>query len=80
MQNSALSFSILVDAEKVDISQILAAFGDLYQVKFNEDLELVTIRHYDQATIDRVTVDKEVILQQKTRETARLIVKERIVI
>ncbi len=80
MQNSALSFSILMDAEKVDISQILAAFGDLYQVKFNEDLELVTIRHYDQATIDRVTVDKEVILQQKTRETARLIVKERIVI
>lgn len=80
MQNSALSFSILVDAEKVNIPQILDAFGDIYQVKFNEDLELVTIRHYDQATIDRVTVDKEVLLQQKTRETARLIVKERIAI
>lgn len=80
MQNSALNFSILVDAEKVDIPQILSLFGDSYQVKFNEGLELVTVRHYDQATIDRVTLDKDVILQQKTRETARLIVKQQIII
>ena len=80
MQNSALSFSVLVDAEKVDIPQILELFGDAYQVKFNEGLELVTIRHYDQATIDRVTIDKDVLLQQKTRETARLIVKQKILI
>ncbi len=80
MQNSALSFSILVDAKKVNIPQILEEFEDSYQVKFNEGLELVTIRHYDQATIDRVTVDKDVLLQQKTRETARLIVKQKIMI
>jgi aspartate kinase len=77
MQNSALDFSILVDAEKVSIDRILELFSDDYQVKFNEGLELVTIRHYDQATIDRVTVDKEILLQQKTRETARLVVKQK---
>lgn len=80
MQNSALSFSILLDAEKIDIPQILNVFGDSYQIKFNEGLELVTIRHYDQATIDRVTVDKDILLQQMTRETARLIVKQKIMI
>ncbi len=77
MQNSALDFSILVDAEKVSIDRILELFSDDYRVKFNEGLELVTIRHYDQTTIDRVTVDKEILLQQKTRETARLVVKQR---
>lgn len=77
MQNSALDFSILVDAEKVSIDRILELFSDDYQVKFNEGLELVTIRHYDEATIDRVTVDKEILLQQKTRETARLVVKQK---
>ncbi|MDG1334310.1 MAG: aspartate kinase [Crocinitomicaceae bacterium] len=77
MQNSALDFSILVDAEKVSIDRILELFSDDYRVKFNEGLELVTIRHYDQATIDRVTVDKEILLQQKTRETARLVVKQK---
>ncbi|MCJ8290261.1 MAG: aspartate kinase [Flavobacteriales bacterium] len=77
MQNSALNFSILVDAEKVSIDRILELFSGDYEVKFNEGLELVTIRHYDQATIDRVTVDKEIILQQKTRETARFVVKQK---
>ncbi|MFT5859258.1 MAG: aspartate kinase [Flavobacteriaceae bacterium] len=77
MQNSALNFSILVDEDKVSIERILDLFEDSYNVKFNGGLELVTIRHYDQATIDRVTTNKEILLQQKTRETARLVVKQK---
>ncbi len=77
MQNSALNFSILVDEEKVSIEEIQRLFEDTYNVRFNQGLELVTVRHYDQETLDRVTTDKEIILQQKTRETARLIVKQR---
>jgi aspartate kinase len=77
MQNSALNFSIIVDADKISIPRILELFEDNYRVKFNENLELVTIRHYDQATIDRVTLDKDILLQQKTRDTARLVVKQR---
>ena len=80
MQNSALQFSILLDEEKVNTQDILDMFSDTYQVKFNTGLELVTVRHYDQATLDRVTVDKDVLLQQKTRETARLIVKQKILV
>ena len=77
MQNSALQFSILLDGDKVKTQDILDLFSDMYQVKFNTGLELITIRHYDQATLDRLTVGKEIILQQKTRETARLIVKHK---
>lgn len=75
MQNSALNFSILLDADKVDVDELLRIFEDTYLVKFNEGLELITVRHYDDATINRLTEGKEIILQQKTRETARLIVK-----
>jgi aspartate kinase len=77
MQNSALNFSVLLDAEKVDINEIVRLFSDDYQVRYNTGLELVTIRHYDQATLDRVTIDKIVLLEQKTRDTARLIVKQK---
>lgn len=77
MQNSALSFSILLDEEKIDVNKIKDVFSDSYDVKYNGGLELVTIRHYDQATIDRVTVDKDVLLQQKTRQTARIVVKQK---
>ena len=75
MQNSALNFSILLDEQKVNTDEILSLFKDTYHVKFNEGLELITIRHYDQKTIDMLTKEREVLLQQKTRETARFIVK-----
>ncbi|TNF49581.1 MAG: aspartate kinase [Bacteroidetes bacterium] len=77
MQNSALSFSILLDHSKVEPEKILQLFNDTYAVKYNEGLELVTIRHYDQATIDRVTEGKEIILEQKTRQTARIVMKNK---
>lgn len=77
MQNSALSFSILVDAQKIDIQTILKTFQKDYEIRYNEGLELVTIRHYDQATIDRVTVNKEILLQQFSRQTARIVMKDK---
>ena len=73
MQNSAVSFSFCCDKSKVDIEKLIKHFNDEYIVKYNEPLELVTIRHYDDATIKRVTVDKRVLIEQKSRETARLV-------
>jgi aspartate kinase len=75
MQNSALSFSILVDSQKTSPETILNLFSTNYEVRYNEGLELVTIRHYDNATIERVTQNKEIILQQRTRHTARFVLK-----
>ncbi len=77
MQNSALSFSVLVDQDRVSSAKVLEAFQDDYDVRFNENLELVTIRHYDQATIDRVMQGKEMILEQKSRHTARFVMKNK---
>ena len=76
MQNSAVSFSFCVDAEKVDLKKLYDHFTIHYLVKYNEGLELVTIRHYDQPTIERVTVDKEIYLEQKSRHTARIVMKD----
>ena len=75
MQNSALSFSILFDRKKMDPETLLKEFGDKYEIRYNEGLELVTIRHYDQATIDRVTADKQILVEQRTRQTIRIAMK-----
>ena len=73
MQNSAVSFSFCCDKARLDMDKLIEHFKQEYIVKYNEPLELVTIRHYDDATLKRVTVDKKVILEQKSRETARLV-------
>lgn len=77
MQNSALSFSIVFDRSKTDPMRLVEKFKDQYEVRFNEGLELVTIRHYDQATIDRVTVDKDILVEQRTRFTIRMVMKNK---
>jgi aspartate kinase len=75
MQNSALSFSILFDRSKTDPMRLLEKFQDQYNVKYNEQLELVTIRHYDDATIARVSANKPILLEQRTRHTIRMVMK-----
>ena len=75
MQNSALSFSILVDAKKVAIPKLLSVLKNSFNVKYNDNLELVTIRHYNTETIESICKDKIVIIEQKTRHTARFVLK-----
>jgi aspartate kinase len=75
MQNSALSFSILVDAKKVSIPELLSVLKNTFNVKYNDNLELVTIRHYNTETIESICRDKIVIIEQKTRHTARFVLK-----
>lgn len=76
MQNSALSFSFACDQEKINADEIYNLFHNDYTVKYNENLELVTIRHFNQETIDRVMENKEMLLEQKTRQTIRILMKD----
>ena len=73
MQNSAVSFSFCSDIKSIDIKKFIDHFEDEYIVKYNEPLELVTIRHYDDETLKRVAVGKQIILEQKSRQTARMV-------
>ena len=78
MQNSALSFSILLDELKINKEKILEYFKKEYSIKYNEGLELITIRHYDEQIISKMTKGKVILVEQKTRETARFVVKNKL--
>ncbi len=76
MQNSALSFSVCVDHNERRLHNLFQLLEKDYRVLFNTGLELITIRHYDQATIDRVMADgKEILLEMRSRITAQFVVK-----
>lgn len=75
MQNTALTFSICID-NKGDWKQLLNDFSERYQVKYNDSLELVTVRHYNQETIERITINKNILLEQRTRNTVQLVLED----
>lgn len=73
MQNSAISFSLCIDDDSHKLSDLLQTLQKDYRVLYNQKLELITIRYYDQATIDRVTANKKVLLEVKSRYTVQLV-------
>jgi len=75
MQNSAISFSLAIDNDKRKLPDLIKTLQKEYRVLYNEGLELITIRYYDQATIDRVTIGKKILLEVKSRYTVQLVVK-----
>lgn len=76
MQNSALNFSALFDAKQFNADHVMSSFYDHYHVRYNENLELVTIRPYNDSIIQELVEGKEVLLEQRTRETVRFVVRK----
>lgn len=74
MQNSALAFSVVVDDSPRSRSLIEDLRRD-YEVRYNEGCELVTVRHHDEDTLGRLTNGREVLIEQRSRVTARFVLK-----
>ena len=77
MLNSAISFSVSVDNDEQKIKCLIDDLKETFKVKYNKGLELVTIRYYNQETIDRVTANKEVLLEVKSRHTCQMVMKNK---
>lgn len=75
MQNSALSFSVCVDASRGSIEGVADRLSDNFDLVYNENVELVTIRHYTQAAIDAIVGGREVLLEQRSRHAAQLVLR-----
>jgi len=76
MQNSAISFSVCVDNNERNLKHLFDELGKNYKLRYNTGLELITIRHYDQATIDRVMEDgKMILLEMRSRLTAQFVAR-----
>lgn len=76
MQNSAISFSVCVDNDPFKIPELLIELQKDFRVLYNEDLMLVTVRHYYPSTIEQLTKGKKVLLEQRSRQTAQVVLKE----
>ncbi|PWS29255.1 aspartate kinase [Pedobacter yonginense] len=77
MLNSAISFSVSIDDDANKIEKLIRDLATEFTVKYNKGLELVTIRYYNQQTIDRVTVNKDILLEVKSRHTCQMVMKNK---
>lgn len=74
-QNTAISLLCCFDehAEKTD--QLASAASEIFDVEVEKNLTLLTIRHYDDATIKKLTENKVIVLTQKTPVTVQVLMR-----
>ncbi|HBZ67230.1 MAG TPA: aspartate kinase [Bacteroidales bacterium] len=74
MQNSAISFSVCVDGDARRIPRVISQLNASFKVRYNEGLQLITIRRYTQGVIDHVVAGRTILVEQRSRLTAQLVV------
>ena len=75
IQNSALSFSVCIEDNFNNFERLLQNLKPDYKVKYNKNLVLYTVRHFDEKAVDELENGRELLLKQRSRETVQLIVK-----
>jgi aspartate kinase len=78
MQNSALKFMICVNNDKRKIPAIVEQLEEDFKVSYETGLELITIRYFDESTIERVMINKELIVEHRDEKNIQLVVRERV--
>lgn len=75
MQNSAISFSICVNEEENKMNHLIELLGEMYEVRYNTNLQLMTVRHYNEEILATLKGEKEVLLEQRSRHTTRFVMR-----
>ncbi|MFC2175789.1 aspartate kinase [Bacteroidota bacterium] len=75
MQNSAVKFMFSTENDAHKLEELKKALNDEYEISLIENAELVTVRHFDEPTLKRVTGEKKILLEHRTAKTAQLVIK-----
>ena len=76
MQNSAISFSICTDFDSHKINPLIEELQKEFKVLYNNPVQLMTIRNYDQDTITKLSAGKIILIEQRSRNTHQMVLKD----
>ena len=74
MQNSAISLSLCLEDKYNNLNDFLNQLNETYQISHEEDVNLYTIRHFDDQSEKVVPLDRE-LLRQTLKETLQIVTK-----
>ena len=75
MQNSALNFSVCANVKTTMCAALIKELSADFLVRYNEDVDLFTIRHYENHIFPEKLKQKTVLIQQRSRSTLRYVLR-----
>ena len=74
IQNSAISFSVVVNNKYNRLEELLTELRAKFKVTVTEGVNLYTVRHFDDAAKEKVrSYGEKILLEQRTRETLQVV-------
>ncbi|MDB5199906.1 MAG: aspartate kinase [Chitinophagaceae bacterium] len=74
-QNAAISILICMDDAHEKIEKLALMASELFDVQLERNLTLLTIRHYNTDIINKLSKEKIIVLEQKTKDTIQMLMK-----
>src|ERR1035437_7529471 len=75
VQQSAMNFSMAIDQPERGFDKLIGDLKKKFVVHYNGELELLTIRYYNEDVIQKMIQGRTVFVAQKTRTNARFLMK-----
>ena len=75
-QNTAISLFVCMDDIAGKIEQIALQAEEIFDVQLEKDLTLLTIRHYTNEFVQKLSENKIIVLEQKILDTIQLLMRE----
>lgn len=69
MQISAISFSVVIDDPQYKRDFLFSELSHQYEVRYNEQVQLITIRHPLPGQIEKFTGKRDALIEQRSRHT-----------
>src|SRR5450759_1518292 len=76
VEASAVSIDVCVDDERTKVDILIDDLKTEFSAVYNENVEMLTIRHYTSEALVLITKGREILLEQKTRSTVRFVVRQ----
>ena len=73
IQTSALMLSFCFDSDKGKLNQLMACLNDDFSIKYNDGLQLFTIRHYQDGLENDFIKRKKILVKQSSRSTMQFV-------
>lgn len=74
-QNTAISLLCCLDEKDEKLASIAEAASEIFDVQLQRGLTLLTIRHYNETIIKELTLNRKIVLEQKTTDTIQVLME-----
>jgi len=76
VEASAISIDVCIDDDRMKVESLLNDLKTEFSATYNENVEMLSIRHYTPEAVERITGGRDILLEQRTRSSVRFVVRK----